>query len=71
VARKLAKAEALIDKLSTSTAKKARKIRQSGRRLLRQAGTAARRASKGKKPKLSGACAAVLSDAASRVARDL
>jgi glucose/arabinose dehydrogenase/ElaB/YqjD/DUF883 family membrane-anchored ribosome-binding protein len=74
VTGKLSRAETLIDQAATSAAKKARKIRQRARSLLRQADAKARRTSKvkkGKKAKLSVACAATLSEAVGRAATGL
>jgi len=71
VTGKLTTAENLIDQAATTPGKKARKIRQKARNLLRQASAKATRAAKGKKAKLSPACAAVLKDAAGRVAAGL
>ena len=71
VTGKLNTAETLIDQAATTAGKKARKVRQRARNLLRQAGAKATRAAKGKKPKLSPACAAALKDAAGRVAAGL
>ena len=68
---KLTKAENLIDQAATTPGKKARKDRQRARNLLRQASAKATRAAKGKKAKLSAACAAALKDAADRVAAGL
>ena len=48
-----------------------RKVRQKARNLLRQAGARATRAAKGKKAKLSAACAAALKEAAGQVAAGL
>jgi uncharacterized delta-60 repeat protein len=67
----LTSAETLIEQAATTPGKKARKARQRARKLLRQADLKATRAAKGKKAKLSPACATVLSDAARRVAADL
>ena len=64
-------AETLIDRAATTPGKKARKVRQKARNLLRQGGVKATRAAKGKKAKLSGACAAALKDAAGHVAAGL
>jgi len=71
VAGKFTKAETLIDQAATTAGKKARRVRQKARNLLRQAGAKATRAAKGKKAKLSAACAAALKDAAGRVAAGL
>jgi len=71
VTRKLRRAENLIDQAATSPAKKARKLRQRARHLLKAAGATAKHAAKGKKAKLSAACAATLEDAAGSVAADL
>ena len=68
---KLVKAETLIDQAATTPGKKGRKDRQKARTLLRQAGAKATHAAKGKKAKLSTACAAALKDAAGRVAAGL
>ena len=56
-----------VDQAATNVVKKARKLRQRARRLLRQAGTTATHAAKARKPKLSAACAGALSDAAVRL----
>ena len=71
VTRKLGRAETLIDRAATSSARKARKLRRRAQRLLRQAGARATHAAKGRKAKLSATCAAALSDAAVRLATDL
>ena len=73
VTGKFSKAENLIDQAATSPAKKARKVRQRARKLLRQAGVTATHAAKGKgkKAKRSALCAADLKDAAGRVAAGL
>jgi uncharacterized delta-60 repeat protein len=73
VTGKLNRAETLIDQAATSTAKKARKLCQRARRLLRKAGAMATHAAKGKgkKAKLSAACATALKDAAGSVAANL
>jgi len=65
------KAETLIDRAATTPGRKARKVRQKARNLLRQAGARATRAAKGKKAKLSAACAAALKEAAGQVAAGL
>ena len=69
VTGKFSKAENLIDQAATSPAKKARKVRQRARKLLRQAGVTATQAAKGKGKK--ALCAADLKDAAGRVAAGL
>jgi glucose/arabinose dehydrogenase len=71
VTAKIGTAERLIDQAATSAARKARKLQRTARRLLRQAGARATHAAKGKKAKLSAACAAALSKAAVRVATGL
>ena len=71
VTGKFSRAESLIDQAATTPGKRARKVRQKARNLLKQAGTKATHAAKGKKAKLSAACAAVLKDAAGRVAAGL
>jgi hypothetical protein len=73
VTGKFSKAENLIDQAATSPAKKARKLHQRARTLLKQAGATASHAAKGKgkKVKLSTACAATLKDATGRVAASL
>jgi len=63
VTAKLGRAERLIDQAATSAPRKARKLHRTARRLLRQAGAKATHAAKGKKAKLSAACAATLSEA--------
>ena len=69
--RKLSAAEHVLDEAATSPAKKAGKLRQRARHLLRRVGVGATRAAKGKKVKLSAACANALKDAAGSVAADL
>src|SRR5262249_51544506 len=71
VTGKLRRAENLIEQAETSPAKKARKLRQRARHLLKAAGASAKHAAKGKKAKLSAACAGALEDAAGSVAADL
>jgi hypothetical protein len=71
VTAKLGRAERLIDQAATSASRKARKLHRTARRLVRQAGAKATHAAKGKKAKLSAACAAALSKAAVRVATGL
>ena len=71
VTGKLSTAENLIEQAATTAGKKARKVRQKARNLLRQAGAKATRATKAKKAKLSAACAAALKDAAGGVAAGL
>jgi glucose/arabinose dehydrogenase len=71
VTRKLGRAETLIDRAATSSAGKARKLRRRAQRLLSQAGARATHAAKGRKAKLSAACAHALSEAAVRLATGL
>jgi glucose/arabinose dehydrogenase len=71
VTRKLGRAETLIDRAATSSARKARKLHRRAQRLLKQAGARATHAAKGRKAKLSAACARAVSDAAVRLATDL
>ena len=71
VTGKFSRAESLIDQAATTPGKKARKVRQKAKTLLKQAGAKATRAAKGKEAKLSTACAAALKDAAGRVAAGL
>jgi hypothetical protein len=71
VSGKLSTAETLIDRAATTPGKKARKVRQRAKILLRQAGANATRAAKGKKAKLSTACAAALKAAAGAAASGL
>jgi uncharacterized delta-60 repeat protein len=73
VTGKFSKAESLIDQAATSSAKKAPKLRHRARTLLRQAGAMAMRAAKdkGRKAKISAACAAALKAAAGGVATGL
>jgi len=71
VTSKLSRAETLFDQAATTPGKKARKVRQRARNLLKQAGAKATRAAKGKKAKLSAACAAALKRAAGLVAAGL
>jgi glucose/arabinose dehydrogenase len=71
VIRKLSRAETLIQRATTTGARKARKVRQRARRLLRQAGMTATHVAKRRKGKLSTACAAALRDAAGRAATGL
>src|SRR5437667_302330 len=71
VTGKLSRAETLIDQAATTPGKKAHRLRQKAKNILKQAGTKATRAAKGKKAKLSASCAAALKDAAGRVAAGL
>src|SRR5262249_5730000 len=81
VTRKLGRAETLIDRAATSSARQARKPPPQTQRLLKQGAASGRRAAeggeramhaaKGRKAKLSAACARALSDAAVRLATDL
>ena len=71
VTAKLTKAETLIDHAATNPPKKARKLLVKARKALKQAGTTATRLAKGKKAKLSAACAGALADAANQVAAGL
>jgi len=71
VTSKLTKAETLIDHAATNPPKKARKLLVKARKALKQAGTTATRLAKGKKAKLSAACAGALADAANQVAAGL
>jgi hypothetical protein len=72
VTGKLSTAETLIDHAATAPGKKAHKLRQRAKTLLRQAGANATRATRGKKAKrLSTACAAALKAAAGEIATGL
>ena len=71
VTGKLVKAETLIDQAAATPGKRAHRLRQKAKNILKQAGTKATRAAKGKKAKLSASCAAALKDAAGRVAAGL
>jgi hypothetical protein len=71
VTGKLTTAETLIDRAATTVGRKARKFRQRAKTALKRAGASATRAAKGKKAKLSTACAATLKAAASGVATGL
>ncbi len=64
-------AETLIDRTAMTAGKKARRALQKARPLLKHAGAKATHAARGKKAKLSAACAAALKDAAGRVAAGL
>jgi cysteine-rich repeat protein len=67
VAGRISTAEHLIDQATTSSAKKARRLRNKARRALKQAGTKANRTATRKYPTLSVACAAALKGAADHV----
>jgi ElaB/YqjD/DUF883 family membrane-anchored ribosome-binding protein len=71
VTGKFKAAETLIDQAATAPGKKARKVRQKAKNLLRQAGAKATHAAKGKKARLSAACGTALKDAAGNVAAGL
>jgi hypothetical protein len=68
IRRKLGRAPELMELAETSPTGKARLLRKKARRLLGQAGTSALRASRGKKPKLSGACATAIKETTDRLA---
>ena len=68
---KLVKAETLIDQAAATPGKRAHRLRQKAKNILKQAGTKATHAAKGKKAKLTTACAAALKDAAASVAAGL
>ena len=67
VTGKLSTAENLIEQAATTPAKKAGRVRQKARNLLRRAGAKATRAAKGKKANLSAGCGAALQQAANSV----
>jgi len=67
VTGKLSTAETFIDQAATTSGKKARRVRQKARNLLRQAGAKATRAAKGKKATLSTACALAVKQATNGV----
>jgi len=71
VTGKLNRAETLVDQAATTPGKKARKVRQRARNLLKRADAKATHAAKGNKAKLSASCAAALKDAAGGVAARL
>jgi hypothetical protein len=71
VTGKFSAAETLIDQAATAPGKKARKVRHRAKTLLTQAGAKAMQAAKGKKAKLSTACAAGLKATAGKVATSL
>jgi hypothetical protein len=71
VTAKLTQAGNLIDQAATSSAKTAHKLLQKAKKALRQAGTKATRAAKGKKPKISGNCAVAITSAANGVLANL
>ena len=71
VTAKLARAEWLIDQAATGAARTARKLRKEARRALKQAGTKAMRASQGRRPQISRACAEALRNAAQSIVSGL
>jgi uncharacterized delta-60 repeat protein len=71
VTGKLATAETLIDQAATTPGKKGRTARHKAKSLLRQAGANAIHAAKGKRAKLSRACATALKSAAGLAAAGL
>ncbi len=71
VTGKIAKAEGLIERAATAPARKAGKLLRKAERALAQAGAKALHAARGRKPKISTACAVTVRDAANRVAASL
>jgi hypothetical protein len=71
VTAKVTRAENLIDQATTSPAKKARRLLNKAKSALKQAGTKAIRAAKGKHPKISSGCAEALKNAADGLAAGL
>src|SRR5205823_6287292 len=71
VTAKLTRAMRLIDQAATSPARKAHRFLNQARRALNQAGTKAIRASKGRRPRISPACAEALRNAAQSVVSQL
>ena len=71
VTGKLTTAENLIEQAATTLGKTARKVRRRTRNLLKQAGAKATHAAKGKRARLSAACAAALRAAAEGVVAGL
>jgi von Willebrand factor A domain-containing protein 7 len=64
IRKKLDRATTLIDRAGNDSSKKARRLLRQAKHLLELAGKAAGRAAKGKKPKLTTACAAAIQRAA-------
>jgi len=71
ILRKLARATDLVDQATEKTPKKARHLRKRAGVVLKSAGRQAITAAKGRHPKLSHPCAAVLRGATDLVRRDL
>ena len=71
ILKKLDRATSLIDAAHDSAPKKARRLLHKAKSLLRLAAKAAAKAAKGKKPKLTGDCAAAIQQATGTVARSL
>src|SRR5262249_5245094 len=67
VTGKLAQAAALLDQAAASPGKQARKLLKKAKKALKQAGAKATRASKGRHPQISPACANALRGGVSRV----
>jgi len=71
VTKKFDQAVSLIDQTATSPEKKIRKLFKGAAKALKQAKAKGNRAAKGKQPKISSDCAAVLAGAADGVAAGL
>jgi len=71
VTGKFSTAENLINQAATSPPKRARRLDKKAKTILKQAGVKATHAAKGKKAKLTAACATALKDAAGTVAAGL
>jgi len=71
IRRKLDRAPELLEQAETSPPGKARVLRKKAKRFLERAGGAARRASRGKKPKLSAGCAASIKQTTDQLAGGL
>jgi hypothetical protein len=64
IRRRLAHARALLERAETSPPGKVRMLRERAKRLLERAGASALRATRGRKPRLSAACAASIEEMA-------
>ena len=71
IRRKLERAPELLEQAETSHPGKARVLRKKAKRLFERAGSAALRASRGQKTKLSAGCAASIKDTTDRFAGEL
>lgn len=63
ITKKLDRTTGLLDRAEQQSNAKSAKLRQQAKHVLAGAGTAARKAAKGKKPKLPAACAAAIRQA--------